>query len=238
MYLKKLLDYKINFNEYDMYNNNKNGVDKMITFILKKLKSELIHHGKFESGRIFTIISLVINNKKVIFINVHPGHKKGKSKDTLHSIYLSRLQEQLNNITFDRLIIAGDFNLNLQSIKISNIEAINIVDSKIRKQKNTCCNEYRRDNFKNNFKNDFIDNVLDSYYNPNNNIYKLDIEYDEESISGNIRKNIGSDHSPIIATLPFSNSSNQFGGGNDNLKYNEKYWKEIGIMFLKNNDNN
>jgi len=226
LFKEKFEVYKLDFKNYEEFN-HKSGKEDMLTFILKKYNPKIVKKGEFESGRPFIINSLTINNQNVIFINVHPSNKQPKkTQETLDKDDLKKLQKAIDKKTFDRLILAGDFNRSPNQVVLNNITATNILEAKYRSERITCCNNKG----KGIVKYGFVDNVLDSYYDIKDKNYKLEV------ISEGSTNNIGSDHNPILATLPL----NKFfsGGAGGEYTYNKNDWEIIGRMFIKNKGGN
>ena len=234
--------YSLDFYEYDEYKTQSNK-DQMHTYIKKTLNPQLEAYGQFQPGRPFLVNSFLLNGHKVLFINVHLGHKQRGVTTTIHNDDLTQLQNVVGTLSFDRVIIAGDFNHSPDKIVLKNqygktIEAKNIVKKSVRQTHNTCCNDFQKSGCLN--KAGFIDNVLDSYYSSNDTVYQLHVVWNDKDATNPI-KQLGSDHSPIIVTVPFKKTT--AGGGKPNLKstfmneidsytYDTDAWKTIGNQFL------
>ena len=194
-------------NKYHMFT-TKSGLEEMYTFIKKDLHSIVVAKGEFEKGRPFIMNKFVINNRIVLFINVHPGVKIRGIQPTLAPETLKSLENITTKLSFipDRLIIAGDFNMNINYVKLvvstsMSLKANNIVSKQIRENNFTCCNDYGVSKEKNEY--GFVDNILDSAYNKNNKLkytFKR-VFYNHQIVEPH--SNMGSDHTPIYGILPF-----------------------------------
>ena len=233
LYQSRLNGYGLDFSQYEKYY-TKSGADHLFTFINKTLKPKEVAKGEFESGRPFFINSFTLDGKKVLFINVHLGHRQGGMVNTLVDADLNPLKTAIGSKTFDRLMLAGDFNCSPNFVKLNNVEAKNIVKKSVRRTTNTCCNEFRKP-VKAPDTAGFIDNVLDSYYKSSDISYKLELLWPTKANRTTPAKDLGSDHSPILATLPISVSTT--GGGvifvNDYMSYNKPAWEKIGHEFVE-----
>ena len=235
LFESRLIKYRLDFSQYKKFY-TKSGRDYLFTFIKKTLKPEPAISGEFETGRPFLINKITIGGKNVLFINVHLGHRQSGMVQTLVDADLNELKTKVRGLTFDRLILVGDFNCSPDFIKLNNIKAKNIVKKGVRSRTNTCCNEFRKP-VKANDEAGFIDNVLDSYYKSDSSVYNFKLLWDTEANRTTPVKDLGSDHSPILATLPISLTT--AGGGvvfiNDYMTYNKPAWKKIGHEFVELN---
>ena len=141
----------------------KSGPEFLHTLINKKYsKPEKIISGEFEKGRPFHIIVL---DNFLTLINVHFGHDKDLKSEL--KIIKKRFEEEYpkQKIKKMRIILAGDFNLNIKDMP-------KFLDNSFNKSrtKGTCCISGQKFNFINkdtirgiyNLKN--IDFILDSKY--------------------------------------------------------------------------
>lgn len=160
----------INIFNPDIFSNyvNISGPEYMVTiWNLTRLQLIYVFPGEFESGRPFCIFLFkdLINFNFFILINMHAGHKK----DTLSSIFQPIQQildksKKLNKYVISRIIMAGDFNrdINMQIkdnpklyLKVNNFKFTFKPSNK--DFNNTCCNLSGINLTKN------YDFVLDSY---------------------------------------------------------------------------
>ena len=242
----KLDKYSFNFVNYVKFD-TKSSLEQMYTYIKKIHSPILIKGGEFEPGRPYLINTINLNNKIVLFINVHPGNKRGgQAVNTLEQKDLNKLRNDVKNINFERLILSGDFNRSPNYVELKNknnneIKALNIVDEDKRNNTYTCCNEFRRpagnaSRIENKY--GYVDNVLDSYYNDDiKDKYNTKLLWDDIKII-NPDNNMGSDHCPIVAKLPYT--QNQTGGASNNTNsnyntYNYSAWNKIGNMYVNEN---
>lgn len=159
--------------DYDCFKNKKS-INQMHTFIKKNSGLEVIKqaviHGKFESGRVFSLIPIRQNNVVIVFGNCHPGKKISKST-TLAQSDLVKLRSGFDKLAsrfeITRIIFSGDFNRNLNEIEIPrlNLTAYNIIPEDVRETQYTCCNDHRKylsqgSAFENKYR--FVDHILDS----------------------------------------------------------------------------
>lgn len=230
------LDFS-NYTEYKTQSGPAGKEDQMHTYIKKRLTPKLEGHGEFQSGRPFLINSFTLSGKKVLFINVHLGHRLHGVVPTIDPTDLAELQKVVKAFDFDRLIMAGDFNNSPKEITLKNkagnfIKAKNIKPESERRSLYTCCNKFKDGGAPK--KAGFIDNILDSYYKSTNNAYSMKVLVNQSNAT-NPTNDIGSDHSPILATLPISIST--AGGGvifvNEYMSYNKPAWEKIGHEFVE-----
>ena len=191
--------------------NTKSGVEEMYTYIKRDLNPILVKEGEFDEDRPFLINlfttdfvargEITLKDETILFINTHPGYKSEKQK-TLQSQDIQTLNTAIKGTKFDRLIIVGDVNINIDYIILGGQTAYNIVGKEFRKDKYTCCNEFRLGENGNKDEYGFVDHILDSKYNDDTKSrYKYKLLWDDYDIV-NPGNNKGSDHSPILAKLP------------------------------------
>ena len=108
--------------------------------------------------------------------------------------------------------------------------ANNIVPESKRRTINTCCNDFRSSGGPN--PSGYIDNILDSYYKPSlQNKYKIHLLWATEANRTTAAKDLGSDHTPVVASLPVSVSM-AGDDGKELWAYDKKNWEKIGKQFL------
>lgn len=179
----------------------KSGVEEMYTYIKRDLNPKLVKKGEFGEDRPFLINLFTIKDKTILFINIHPGYKSETEK-TLQLQDIKTLNTAIKGTKFDRLIIVGDFNINIDYVILGDKIAYNIVGKEFRKDKYTCCNEFRLGKNGNKDEYGFVDHILDSKYNDDTKSrYRYKLLWDDYDIV-NPSNNKGSDHSPILAKLP------------------------------------
>ena len=100
-----------------------------------------------------------------------------------------------------RLILAGDFNRDIDFITLNNIKATNIISAKERAEHYTCCN-----NFGSTIKNPFAfaDHILDSNYKVGSTNYQINNSFKNTKKTIGPLINIGSDHTHIYANFLFN----------------------------------
>jgi len=185
----------------------KSGEEEMYVFIKNKLNPKMIGRGHFEIGRPFLMILLTFEGKEILFINVHLSHPEEIEKTELKqkNRTINEKETKILNLAFDlvkpikidRLILAGDFNSNVDYVQISGLIAYNTVSKTYRDKNYTCCNEFSlgvgtSDAY------GMVDHILDSEFDTKKT--KTRVLTKKEDIV-NPYNNIGSDHSPLLSVL-------------------------------------
>jgi len=228
---KKLHGYGLDFSNYTLYNHY-HGTDKLITCIHNTIPSNLVAKGKFTDvdDRAFMIHYLSLPTQTILLINVHMGHQQHGYHDNLYSGYIEDLQKEVSKLVFDRIIVVGDYNGSPNQMQLvdkykKEFVLQNTIDEIKRKRTTSCCNHFRINNGKDV---GMIDNIMDSYYTEETKKY-YDIQpiHAKKIILSN--KNIGSDHSPVLAKLPLSSYIQQGGCS----IYKKDTWVEIGNKMLE-----
>ena len=155
---------------------------------------KMTFYGEFQEGRPFIMILFKYLEQKILFINVHPENKTFKPvQDTMNASDLKKLRDIAIKFDFDRLIMSGDFNRDLNYVELTNSKGKNIKANnaiKVSDRKLTCCSYT-------NILSIVTDHVLDSniQINHENNYATVLLKYDNKDI-------LSSDHRPIYAELP------------------------------------
>ena len=204
--MDKVLRRKFIFTEDHTKFQTKSGSETAYTFIKTKYQPKLVTESEFSSGRPILANILTVRGTKILFINVHGGHQTSSPHQTYPKEYLDVLNEISKKTSFKRLIIAGDFNMNIEYIKLMDSDgkthtAKNIVSPEFRSKNYTCCNTYRDGDLKYDDEYGFVDNILDSYYTPGKKGYRFRRITKDSDIT-KPKVNIGSDHTAIVGGLP------------------------------------
>ena len=231
LFRARLDGYGLDFSNYEEYHQRGSTGNNVFTFIKKSLSQQLVKGDEFKPGRPFIVNSLIVDGEKTFFINVHVGHEQSGITTTLDASNLNKLQTAVAGQTFKRLILAGDFNSSPTYVTLNGIIANNIVPESKRRTINTCCNDFRSSCGPN--PSGYIDNILDSYYKPSlQNKYKIYLLWATEVNRTTAAKDLGSDHTPVVASLPFRYSMTGGNTTNSVDQYNRKEWAKIGKQFL------
>ena len=183
---------------------------EMHTFIHRSIPLLTYYEGQYEPGRPFCMVLLQIRNEILLFINCHVGHKRSRQNNNANGVRTSlkrddvrKMQEVIDNngIRFDRVILVGDMNRNLDFIDLSGARAQNIIPASIRNSNFTCCNDFRKQISRSNYYT-WSDHILDSkYIRSINNRFNYYLPWSPQDIV-NPYRNMGSDHCPVYGTLP------------------------------------
>ncbi len=142
----------------------KDGYEELVIFYKPEMKVIDYRVGSFEPSRPYQIISF----EKFVFVNVHHGHYT-------ETVMLSKMSKALEDFANSRIIIAGDFNNQVN--KISNLKIANRKFYANPRSIKTCC--YPVHSYQ-------TDHIIDTKEIP---------------VIKTVETGMASDHKPIIALI-------------------------------------
>jgi hypothetical protein len=126
---------------------NQSGPECMITFYKKHYTLLKCVHGEFVVGRPYIIILLhdTLTDKKIILINIHAGHQINTKTHIIDK--LNKSLEYFHNDNVHYIVIGGDFNRNITTNYVMNINKKKYTMKYSKSNLKTCCNKNLKHNF-------------------------------------------------------------------------------------------
>ena len=154
-----------------------------------------------KGGRPYHMLRFNANGEEILFINVHLPHNDNNGNMHEYDIFELNRIIAAKKITANRIIMAGDFNRNIEDVTLTvgdnNLRLTNVIKSASRKP--TCCSSFNKIHNKTTKK----DEITSLAKNKHNLKYDhvLDSKYNNTTVFDNEHESRGSDHRPVYVKL-------------------------------------